>query len=90
MQMKQVFDELKINVLSWPGNSPDLNPIENLWHFLKRKVLQMSPTTERELKESIIHCWNHDISGHILTSLVDSMPARITEVINAKGGITKF
>uniref|UniRef100_A0AAY4ASL0 Tc1-like transposase DDE domain-containing protein n=1 Tax=Denticeps clupeoides TaxID=299321 RepID=A0AAY4ASL0_9TELE len=40
-----------IHVLEWPGQRPNLNPIENLWHDLKTAVHERCPCnlTEREL-----------------------------------------
>ncbi len=37
------FKDHGIPVLNWPANSPDLNPIENLWGIVKRKMRYARP-----------------------------------------------
>ncbi|GIX90432.1 DDE_3 domain-containing protein [Caerostris extrusa] len=38
----------KLTVLDWPGNSPDVNPFENLWSIVKRCVSEMDCSTKRK------------------------------------------
>ena len=44
-------------VMDWPGQSPDLNPIENLWHDLGKTVLNKKPTNLDDLWEMVSHHW---------------------------------
>lgn len=81
----------KVKVLPWPGNSPDLNPIENLWAILKRKMAENLITTKRELIERLIHVWKYepDIKNNAI-NCIRSMPKRVQAVVAAKGGNTKY
>jgi transposase len=39
---RALFSDKSITVLHWPANSPDLNPIENIWAVLKQNVEKKS------------------------------------------------
>ena len=86
----QWFRTHNVSVLKWPGNSPDLNPIENLWARLKRLVGKKHPSNKQELISAIISSWFHVIDSKDLAALVDSMPARCQAVIDWKGFPTRY
>lgn len=83
------FSDHNIRVLDWPANSPDLNPIENLWGLLKQKVARIRPSNTDELKCAITTAWAV-ITPDECHRLVASMPRRIEAVIKAKGAATKY
>ena len=78
-----------INVLKWPSQSPDLNPIENLWAILDRSLSDRIPSNESELYAQLLQEWNK-ISPVILHSLIKSMPQRCQAVIDSQGYPTKY
>lgn len=80
-----------IKTLSWPGNSPDMNPIENLWSIVKRRLKKTNITTKVGLIESLIKIWHHDNEiKDSCVKLVESMPKRIECMLKSKGMHTKY
>lgn len=79
-----------IRTIDWPAQSPDLNPIENLWHKVALEISKRHPTTKRELIESLIAAWNRVITHDHLVRLVHSMPKRCTQVLKNKGWPIKY
>lgn len=69
----------------WPGNSPNLNPIENLWSIIKQKLLELpAASTIADLEKNIKRVWNN-LDPDCLENLVKSMPDRVKKVIRLKG-----
>ncbi len=54
---KSWFNDHGVTVLDWPANSPDLNPIENLWSIVKRKMRDTRPNNADDLKAAVKETW---------------------------------
>lgn len=76
--------------MKWPGNSPDMNPIENCWYQVGKKIAQKKPKNKQELIETIKNVWNNDLDIEYIRKLISSMPDRCKAVIAARGGTTKY
>ena len=62
----------------WPGNSPDRNPIENLWAILSERLDEMEEISRiDELNTNLKNAWS-TIDPKILTNLFSGMLKRIT------------
>ncbi len=59
-QVKQSLEAKNIEIIKWPGLSPDLNPIENLLKILGDKVMVKKPTTVIELWKRLGKRMDHD------------------------------
>ena len=86
---RSFFEEHSVPVLSWPANSPDLNPIENLWAVMKRAVDKFDPTNTITIEKAVKKV-SMNISPEVLESLVNSMPNRLQLCIQAKGEKIKY
>ncbi|KAG1094278.1 hypothetical protein G6F40_012554 [Rhizopus arrhizus] len=75
----------------WPAQSPDLDPIEHLWHHLKLKLSLYDKKAKGvyELWERVEKEWD-SFDKEVCRRYIDTMPARIKAAIDAKGGSTKY
>ncbi|KAI6656223.1 hypothetical protein LOD99_1556 [Oopsacas minuta] len=69
----------------WPGNSPGLNPIENLWAIIQSKINEMEVATNLNMLEKQLKLAFSQISPEILDNLVSGMPERIKTCLKYKG-----
>jgi hypothetical protein len=86
---KKAHAAYRIIRMKWPANSPDLNPIENVWRLLKYRAGKRFPKTKKEVRCYIEEEWEK-MTVEDFQKYVRSMPQRIKAVIAAEGGSTRW
>ncbi|KAJ4449787.1 hypothetical protein ANN_01191 [Periplaneta americana] len=84
-----------VDPVDWPPNSPDMNPIQNLWAAVKRILRsnwaeQPPVRTSEELWDRVLDAWEEMAKNlDLFHNLVDSMPRRMRAVVDAGEDITR-
>ena len=78
-----------IHRMTWPAQSPDLNPIENVWKVLKCQLRKYQPRTLSGMKTAVSEIWRQ-FSIEYAQNLVNSMPRRLEGCISSKGRFTPY
>ena len=88
-KVQKMLADNNIKYLDWPSNSPDLNPIENVWSILKMKIAKHRTNSTGEFEKCIIDEWNN-ISFITISNIIKSMPVRIMKVIANNGDLINY
>ena len=89
---REEIQEREIYTIFWPAFSLDLNPIETVWNEMKDWLYQHYPQpilSQDQLRNRVIEAWKA-IGVDLLQCLVDEMPRRCQDVIDANGMHTKW
>jgi transposase len=88
---KRWLDDNQFQVMTWPPQSPDMNPIEHIWNELDRRIRKrpVLPRSADDLWTAIEEEWE-GIPQSVCQNLIKTMPERIRDLRKAKGGFTRW
>ncbi|GBN63036.1 Transposable element Tc1 transposase [Araneus ventricosus] len=78
-------------LMSWPPNSPDLNPTEHIWDVMERQLRSQTPPCPNisTFRDRCLDIW-YNLSPVMNQKLVASTPRRVAAVSKVKGGATRY
>ena len=92
---KAAWEKIGCEMFGIPARSPDLNPIENIFHIVRKQLKQdaLDRKIEREKYEEFCTRVKETIQGisvELIDKTIGSMNSRVAAVIKCKGGRTKY
>jgi transposase len=66
-----------------------LNPVENVWALLKKKISKINTKTTEEFVEIIKQSWDN-IKKESIDNIINSMPSRIDKIIANDGDLVDY
>lgn len=89
--VQEVLEQGDITRLDWPANTPDMNPIENMWDFVSRAIHKRMnpPQNAEELAAAAVEEWNN-IPQEIINRLIVSMHRRVNMLLINRGGHSDY
>lgn len=89
--VNEFIAQQRVQRMDWPSRSPDLNPIENVWDILQRRVRDNHPpaTNIQELFQFLQQEWDA-MPQQTLAAVITSMRRRCNECMEANGGHTHY
>jgi transposase len=81
---KSFLKEMNVRTMDFPPNSPDLNPIENMWHLIKHYMSKLTDITNDNFREKVIECCKK-INYSSIFNIISNMHVRIKKVIDNNG-----
>ena len=84
-------DKNLMDVFPHPAQSPDMNPIEHVWYLIKIAINKRAvrPRNEEEMRGALLEEWEK-IDINIINKLINSMSNRVQQLVEVKGGCTRY
>jgi transposase len=89
-KVEKVLDRLAPDRLrDWPSNSPDFNPIEDIWSELDYELQKTGPKDIVKLKSALSKAWKN-LDQTKVKSSIESLPRRLEECLKVNGERTRY
>jgi len=74
-----------------PACSPDINPIEHVWDMLGRRLRSITPAGQNpeQVAAALVEIWDN-LPQDMIDNVITIMRRRMTAVIKARGGHTRY